>query len=62
MVEYDNVNYCNKCGSPNEVKIVDSIDGRIPLECYTICSKCGFEDYWATGFFESRQDLVKGEI
>ena len=52
---FDCVESCNKCGNKNTVVIKDSIDG-LPTECGTLCTVCGFEDYWGTGFFESRLD------
>ena len=53
MTKYDDVNVCSKCGGRNKTTTVDSIDGVIPLEVKTICTKCGVEDYWVTGFFET---------
>ena len=49
---YHDYSTCNKCGSDNDVMLKDSIEGFI-CECATKCSVCGFEDYWAYGFFES---------
>ena len=55
-VLYDSMRSCNKCGSnKNTIVVRDSIESTI-CECDTKCSICGFEDYWAYGFFESRQD------
>jgi len=48
---------CNFCGGENDiVKITDSMEGRIH-ECETKCLDCGEIDYWATGFFESSQNI-----
>ena len=52
---YDNCSSCNKCSGTNKVKIIDTI-GYTICECETKCEDCGFEDYWAHGFFESRID------
>jgi hypothetical protein len=54
-VKYDEPTSCNKCGGNNICTIKDSIE-RTPLEYNTVCSVCGFHDYWVTGFFESRLD------
>lgn len=48
---------CNKCGGVNESITTDSLDYQM-LECKTKCRDCGFEDYWAHGFFESSQNMV----
>ena len=51
--EYDVMESCNKCGSYNNYK-AESLDGYTILEAFTVCSVCGFKDYWAYGAFESR--------
>lgn len=56
MVEYHDPGSCNKCGNENEITVTDSLEGRM-LECNTKCKACGFEDYWAHGFFESSQEI-----
>lgn len=56
-VKYDDKLFCVKCGSMNEITVKDRCDNII-CECETLCSECGHEDYWATGFFESK----KGEM
>lgn len=55
MIKYDNYRYCKKCAGINDVKVVDTINQHIS-ECKTECKDCGFCDYWAHGFFESRID------
>ena len=40
------------------MEISDTLDGHTMLEAKTICSECGFEDYWAYGWFESGQDMI----
>lgn len=50
--KYDNKYTCKKCSGGNTIIIKDQINSDI-CECETICSKCGFEDFWAYGFFES---------
>lgn len=55
-VLYDSMRSCNRCGAnKNKILIKDSIESII-CECETTCTVCGFEDYWAYGFFESGQD------
>lgn len=52
---YQNKKSCNKCGGNNE--ILDTlIDDYVIFEADTKCKKCGFEDHWAEGLFESRID------
>lgn len=55
--KYDNKYNCNKCGETyvNTIKVTDYIN-NIMCECETTCINCGFKDYWAYGFFESRSD------
>ena len=55
-VKYHCYDSCNKCGDVNDVQVTDSMEGHL-MECKTKCIKCGFEDYWAHGFFESSQDI-----
>ncbi len=43
---------CNRCSEVNDVT-PESIEGYVICEAHTKCSKCGFEDYWAYGNFES---------
>jgi hypothetical protein len=51
--EYDDCRYCNKCGErSNELFEKDSIANTV-CEYETKCTKCGFKDYWAYGFYES---------
>ena len=57
-VEYHCVGSCNKCKGSNSVEITDTLDGHTVLEAKTACSDCGFEDYWAYGWFESGQDMI----
>jgi len=57
MPEYDSPGSCNACGGPNECKTEYTMDGpgTMPAEISTKCNACGFEDYWAYGYFESGQ-------
>lgn len=55
-VEYHCYDSCNKCRGANDVTTVDTTNYQIS-ECRTKCKDCGFEDYWAYGFFESSQDM-----
>jgi len=50
---YHDYTTCNKCGGSTEYEIKDTIANSIS-ECETKCKDCGFEDYWAYGYFESR--------
>ena len=50
---YHDYTTCNKCGKSTEYVIKDTIANNIS-ECKTKCKVCGFEDYWAYGYFESR--------
>ena len=50
---YDEMTSCNLCGDGENELIVVSIDAGHVSECRTKCKSCGFEDYWAYGFFES---------
>lgn len=50
------MNSCNKCGGDNEVTVTDTLDGHTITEASTKCDDCGFEDYWAYGWYESGQD------
>jgi hypothetical protein len=52
MSEYHKPESCNRCRGVNEVISVSSENG-VMSEGKTKCSKCGFEDYWAYGYFES---------
>ena len=52
--KFDVKESCNRCGERNEIKQVDVENGVI-YECETNCKSCGFEDYWAFGFFQSGQ-------
>jgi len=54
MATYHVKDSCNKCGGKNEVKANDTDNGIIS-EAFTKCKDCGFDDYWAHGFFESSQ-------
>lgn len=43
---------CNKCGGLNEVKVTDTVAGRM-CEAETVCVECQHKDLWSYGFFES---------
>jgi len=54
--EYHNVESCNKCAGKNTVHTVAF---EICLhEAETVCNDCGFQDYWAYGFFASGSVMV----
>ena len=56
MSEYHNINSCNKCKGGNLTSRESFIDWHI-CEAVTKCSECGFDDYWAYGFFESGSEM-----
>ncbi len=47
---------CNKCGDTNDYKIKDTLDGHTIMEAETVCTKCGYKDYWAYGYFASMSE------
>lgn len=51
---YDDRGSCNKCGSLRNrtLEVMETVQ-EIQAECKTKCSACGFEDYWAYGYFQS---------
>lgn len=55
--KYHNPDSCNKCKGRNEY-IQPSYDSGHLHETKTKCESCGFEDYWAYGFFESGTEMV----
>ncbi len=56
-VEYHDPSSCNKCKGNNEF-IKEVYDSGILHEAETRCETCGFQDYWAYGFFESGSEMV----
>jgi hypothetical protein len=60
---YDNIDKCKKCGGENEVKVTDQVGGRgIIIEASTICTSCGYEDYWVQGYFTCVCTMPKKDI
>jgi hypothetical protein len=54
--QYHCYDSCNKCGGVNElIKPIYEECGII--ETTTKCKDCGFDDFWAYGFFESMQTI-----
>ena len=49
-IQYDNENHCPKCGSLNEVTIIESFRKGV-TEAETVCSHCGHRDHWAYGWY-----------
>lgn len=49
---------CNKCGNRSNEFIAPSYEGCHFHETNTVCQYCGFEDYWAYGYFESGTEMV----
>ena len=59
MSKYQCPDSCNKCGgSNNELLNGNPFNPDSSGETATKCQDCGFEDYWAFGFFESSQEMV----
>lgn len=54
-IKYHCMRTCNNCGGINKITRTDSEDNIIH-ECDTECTRCGFKDHWAHGFFESIVD------
>ena len=52
MSKYHNKHVCTECGGINSF-VKPSIDEIGIYETATKCDDCGFEDYWAYGFFQS---------
>jgi len=52
--KFQNPYSCNKCGELENQVVIGNLreDGAS-----TKCKSCGFEDFWAFGFFESSQDI-----
>jgi len=51
-VKYDNYQICDKCGGQNNLTY-PIYDGYCISEANTKCIKCGYEAFWAYGFYES---------
>lgn len=58
MSKYDDEAHCYKCGGQNEVKTT-ARDSYHTCECTTKCKVCGFEAYWAYGFYQIEPDDEK---
>ena len=56
MTDYHNPDSCNKCKGQNEF-FEPNYDLGFLHETETKCEECGFEDYWAHGFFESGSEM-----
>ncbi len=54
--KYHNIHSCNKCRGRNDITVTDTVEGYL-CECKTKCTACGFEDYWAYGFYESGEHM-----
>lgn len=57
MTEYHIVTSCNNCKGENELIAPSYEDGHLH-ETVTKCIECGFEDYWAYGYFQSGSEMV----
>ena len=49
--KYHDYNSCQMCSRVNIVTITDKDENHV-LECYTKCTHCNNEDFWAYGWFE----------
>lgn len=54
-MKYHNQNKCIKCDEPNDVTVIDTINGYIS-ECDTRCVECGHCDHWAYGAYASTSE------
>jgi hypothetical protein len=57
MTVYHRPESCNRCRGTNAF-IRPSYDSGRLHETQTKCTVCGFEDYWAYGFFESGSEII----
>ena len=57
-IQYDDPDYCNKCGEKSNDILGNCYDSSHLCEATTKCTICGFEDYWAYGFFESGSEIA----
>ena len=55
--EYHDKHSCNKCKGVTEIEVKSTSEWNIE-EAKTICTVCGFTDYWAYGFFESSSYMI----
>ena len=55
--EFHKVSSCNKCKGTNTIynEVYESAHLH---EASTKCEDCGFDDYWAYGFFESGAEMA----
>ena len=51
MKPYENKSFCKKCGDKNQVKTTATDEGYTS-EAKTKCNSCGYEGFWAYGWFE----------
>lgn len=58
---YYNKHVCTKCRGVNSF-VKPSIDEIGIYETATKCDDCGFEDYWAYGFFQSSSEPTERQI
>jgi hypothetical protein len=57
MTKYHIPESCNKCQGENNF-INPYYEETGLYETRTKCKQCGFEDYWAYGFFESSSKMT----
>ena len=60
MTKYHDKDKCYQCNGSNNIEIVATDEGYIS-ECDAVCSNCGFESYWAYGFFCIEPPLTEKE-
>ena len=59
MKSYEDKNKCLKCGEINLI-FVECKEFGVMMECSTVCSKCGYENFWAHGNYQFK--LKKDEV
>ena len=60
-IDYDDKHYCQVCGNRNYIKVIDMIGSDVS-ECETTCIKCGHNDFWAFGFFQTYGNAHKVKV
>lgn len=53
--EYDDYLICPICQRQNVISKTQHLGTNL-CECQTFCTKCKHTDYWAYGFYESKQN------
>ena len=56
--EYDIPFVCKKCMDKNITTVISIVSGTV-LEYSTLCTVCGYESYWAYGYYQSEPPQEK---